>query len=424
MKHEHRKTTAAAALAAAVAAASAAGAVNRPEFVLPDELYAAPGIECNVYFEGSLDSVRPDGYAFEVRSEVGRCENERWTWTPKAADAGRREQVVFNAWSDAGLACCRTVTVQVASGKADPSRRVTCALLGDSLTNARYQDRILAALRGAGWKSYTPVGSRSGSSAEKTGVKNDEEAPHDGYGGYTPGSFLTRYALSIDEIDNIQGEQEREQLKAFGEKIAPGSEWRKNLLKSPIVRIKDGKKVVDVQAWFDRIDGGRAPDYILILLGVNGTCIQRDEDIEPYCEKGQVAPMRTLVKKLREAAPGAKIAIGTCAIGTDQDAFGKGYGCAISAVQCHKNVHYLNRRWMALVKEFNDAGDRNVFIVPVGQAIDPVRGYPSWKVTPFAHAKDKVERRCNAVHPSKEGGKQLGDAFAAWMMCTLDGERP
>lgn len=412
--------TGAVAAVAAACAASAAGAVTRPEFVLPDELYAAPGLECNVYFAGALDSVRPDRYAFEARSAVGRCENERWTWTPTAADAGRREQVVFNAWSENGLACCRTVTVQVASVRADPDRRVTCALLSASSTNSRYQDRVMAVLREAGWKGYTPVGSRSGHSAEKAGVKNRGEAPHDGYGGYTPESFLTRYALSVDEIDNIQSEQEREQLRAFGTDIAPGSEWRKALLKSPIVRIKDGRKVVDVQDWFDRIDGGRSPDYILILLGANGTCIQRDENIESYCEKVQVAPMRTLVKKLRTAAPGAKIAIGTCAVGTDQDAFGKGYGCMISAVQCHKNMHYLNRRWMALVKEFNDAGDRNVFIVPVGQAIDPVHGYPSCEVPPFAHAKNRIERRCNALHATKEGGMQLGDAFAAWMMCMLD----
>ena len=34
--------------------------VKRPEFVLPDTLYAATGVECNVYFASALDSVRPD----------------------------------------------------------------------------------------------------------------------------------------------------------------------------------------------------------------------------------------------------------------------------------------------------------------------------------------------------------------------------
>ncbi len=402
-----------------VAAWAASVCAKRPEFVMYDKLYAAPGVECNVYFASALDSVRPEIYAFEVRARVGQCENERWTWTPKPEDAGRRESIVLNAWSDEGLACSRTVTVHVASAKANPSRRVTCALLGDSLTNSRYQDRILNVVREAGWSGYTPVGSRSGYSAEKVGVKREGEAAHDGYGGYTPNAFLTQYKLSVEELDNIQSEQEREQLKGFGVKLGPGPGWRKDLLKSPLVRIRDGKKVVDVQGWFDRINGGAPPDYILIYLGVNGTCGQRDANLAEYCEKSQVAPMRDLVKTLRTAAPAARICLGTCAIGTDQDAFGKGYGCSISAVQCHKNMHYLNKCWMALVKEFNDAGDVNVFIVPVGHAIDPIRGYPAQEVKPFVHSNEKIMRKNNAVHPTQEGGKQLGDAFAAWLLYNL-----
>lgn len=414
------KTSILAAVAAASGLCMAGGQVHRPGFVLPDTLYAAPGIECNVYFAGALDSVRPYQYAFEARADVGKCENERWTWTPKAADAGRREQVVFNAWSDDGLACCRTVTVEVASAKADPSRHVTCALLGDSLTNARYQDRILVAMHEAGWKGYEAVGSRSGGSAAPIGEKKDGEAPHDGYGGYTPGSFLTTYALSVDELDNIQSEQEREQLISFGAKLAPGQEWRKGLLKSPIVRIKNGKKTVDVQAWFDKVNGGKAPDFVFICLGGNGTCIQRDETLAEYCERGQVAPMRKLVEHLRAAAPNTKICIGTCPIGVyDQDAFGKGYGCSISAVQCRKNLNFVNRCWMDLVKEFNDRGDDKVFVIPVAQAIDPVRGYPTREVKPFVHSPEKVVQRCNALHATMEGGKQIGDAFAAWMLCHM-----
>ena len=184
-----------AACAASMSFSAFAAVVSRPAFVMPDTIYAAPGIECNVYFGEVLDSVRPDRYAFEVRSRVGRCEKERWTWTPEAKDAGRRASVVFNAWSDEGLACACTTTVQVAGATPDASRRVTCALLGDSLTNARYQDRIMEVVRGAGWSGYEPVGSRSGASAEKVGVKREGEAPHDGYGGFTPDSFLTRYAI-------------------------------------------------------------------------------------------------------------------------------------------------------------------------------------------------------------------------------------
>ena len=167
-----------------------AGLVARPSFDLPDTLYAAPGLECNVYFASSFDSVRPDRFAFEARGNVGKCESARWTWTPKKEDAGKREQVVFNAWTDEGLLTAKTVTVEVAKAPSDTSRKVTCALLADSLTNARYQDRILAVLREKGWANYTPVGSRSGTSAEAWGVYRDGEAAHDGYGGYTTERFF------------------------------------------------------------------------------------------------------------------------------------------------------------------------------------------------------------------------------------------
>jgi lysophospholipase L1-like esterase len=162
-----------------------------------------------------------------------------------------------------------------------------------------------------------------------------------------------------------------------------------------------------------------APDIVLVLLGVNGTCIQRDDTIAEHCEKVQVASMRELVRKLRAVAPVAKIAIGTCIVGTDQDAFGKNYGCMISAVQSRKDMLYLNRRWMALVKEFNDSGDANVFIVPVGQALDPAHGFPKHSVPRSASSTTMVERSSNAFHPTLDGGKQLGDAFAAWILCNL-----
>ena len=399
--------------------AAGAFAVHRPEFVLPDVIPAAPGLECNIYFCAVLDSVRPQNYAFEARSNVGRCENWRWTWTPKEEDAGKAEQVVLNAWSDSGLACCRTVTVEVATGKADPSRRITCALLAASTTNSRFQDRILAVMHEKGWAGYTPVGSRSGSSAAKIGVKNPGEAPHDGYGGFAADDFLLRYQMSIEEIDNFQSEEERAQLKSFGVKLDPGVEWRRWLMKSPLLRLEGVKKVVDVQAWFDRIDEGRAPDYIFISLGANGTCAADSENIAAYCDRWQVLYQRDLVKHLRAAAPKAKICIATCIVGAaDQDAF-KGYGCKVTAVQCHKNMNYLNRRWMALVKEFNDAGDSNVFLVPAGHSVDPVNAFPVHEVKPFVHASGTVKRQCNALHSTLEGGKQLGDAFAAWLLRDL-----
>ena len=390
----------------------------RPCFDLPETLYAAPGLECNVYFSAAFDSVRPDRFAFEARGNVGKCESARWTWTPKAADAGKREQVVFNAWTDEGLVSAKTVTVVVAKAPADMSRKVTCALFGDSLTGSRYQDRLMTAVREAGWTNYTPVGTRTHWSAEKGQHTQPGFAPHDGYGGYTAHAFLVQYAYAVDEIDNMQSEQERQQLEGMGQKIPKGQEWRRDLLRSPIVRMENGKKVVDVQAWLDKVNGGKAPDVLLVQLGINGGCIQRDEQIAAHIDSAKKT-LRRLIDEVRKVAPKTVVALATLNPGaTEQDAFA-GYGCSVSAVQCHKNVHEINRGYAELVAEMNAEGDKGIRLVPVGQAVDMRYGYPCRSQKPFVHSTETVERSCNAVHPNAAGGKQMGDAFAAWMLCEL-----
>lgn len=405
-------------LFAAAAAAFALTAAAKPSFNLDDRLYAAPGLECNFYFGSGFESVTPEAYAFDVDAKVGRCESRRWTWTPSAADAGRRERVVFRAWNDFGLVASHTVTVEVASQAGDRLRKVTAALFADSLTNARYQDRILEAMRDAGWANYTPVGMRTGPSSTPWGRYAPGEAAHDGYGGFTAHSFLERYAVAVDEIDNAQSAAEREQLERFGERIPAGQDWRRGLLKSPLIRLEGGKKVVDVQMWLDRVNGGAAPDFLFVYLGINGTCAALEDGLEAACDTA-VSNLGKLIAKVRAVAPKTVIAVGSCVIGCDQDAFGKNYGCKISAVQCHRNMFRLNRRYMQFVRELRAAGDTRVEYVPVGSAIDPVHGYIAETVPAFVHAKGKVTRLANAVHPSLEGGRQLGDAWAAWLLWHL-----
>ena len=394
--------------------------VRRPAFVLPETIWAAPDLECNVYFDSSLDSVRPEVYAYEALCAVGRCENRRWTWKPTKADAGRMERLVLDAWSDFGLQASVTVTVRVARLPQEGSPKVTMALLADSLVGGRFQDWIMKDVRDAGWTNFTPVGSHSGPSVSS--VCRPGEAAHDGYGGFAPRDFLERYRVTDEDLGSINDAAEREQLKAMGEVFPAGS--GKMLLKSPLVRIVNGRKTVDVQAWLDRINGGQPPDFIGIQLGVNGTCIVRDEAMAAgYCEREQVEPMRRLIKLLRASAPNAEIGIGISETGaTDQDAFGRNYGCQVSRVQARKNLFRLNRLWIALVKEFNDAGDRRVFAVPHGPATDQDHGIPHEQVPAFEGSTVMVSRAANAYHPTKESARQTGGAYAAWILCRL-GER-
>jgi len=218
---------------------------------------------------------------------------------------------------------------------------------------------------------------------------------------------LTRYAFSTDEIDNVQAEAEREQMKSFGQDIPPGEEWRKALLKSPLVRWEKGRKVVDVQAWFDRINGGSAPDYILIALGGNGVWSQR-----PDAHRGNVdAELRDaarLLDLLRAAAPKTRIAVLSSMAGsTDQDSWGRNYGAQQHCRLAAAAFLAYDRKMSELCRSRNDPG---LVYVSIAQNQDPVGAYPTGK------------EKGNALHVTREGGQAMGDAIFAWLLSDVGRE--
>ena len=209
---------------------------------------------------------------------------------------------------------------------------------------------------------------------------------------------------------NIQKESEREQLKAFGVKLAES--WRRGLLKSPLVRIKDGKKVVDVQAWLDRVNGGMPPDVLVVELGINGTFGCTAETLEEHVRDSQIGAAAKLVAHLRACMPNAIIGLCTEPISCGQDGFAENYGCKQSEMQYRKNMFHFNRE---LAKWVSVQDDAKLVLVPFGHAIDPVFGYIREPTRANAACDETVVRFKNALHPSLAGGRQLGDALAAWL---------
>ncbi len=397
------RATVAARLIFALGLVACSASFARPTFYAPDRIYAVPGVECNVYYARLLDSYTPNRYLLEAVCGKGAAYSTCWSYVAKDDEAGTEFPLVLNAWDDeCGLVASMTTRVCVAKApsEAAKNRRITLALLSASSTNCRYQDRVLERMRNAGWSGYTPVGSRSGYSAEKDGTKKDGEAPHDGYGGFSWGDFMTRYSLTVEEIDNVQSESEREQLMRFGVKIPPGKEWRKALLKSPLIRIVDGKKVVDIQAWFDKINGGKAPDYIVIALGGNRVWIQRPDSRQGEVEN-ELVQARRLVSMLRAAAPETVIAITSGLGGSfDQDSWGKNYGAVQSCFVAHRSFIDYARTMKRFCEE---QGDPKLVFVPMSQGLAPLEAYP------------RGRKSGNAMHANQLGGRQIGDTLFAWL---------
>lgn len=397
---------------AAQAADLSAAAPAAPLVQLPSVVYAMLNVESSIYFAQITGVIHPENYGWEVQCPVGTQQNERWYYQPAEADRGKTHRLVVRMWNDEGMIAAATTTVKVAASAVKPERRITVALLGDSLTGSGYQDYAAKVVREAGYSNYSPIGCHSGDSASFN-VK-DGKVPHDGYGGYSWRSFQTYYKMSVEELDNLQSKAEREQLEHLGVKISDGPLWRRALLRSPLLALdKDGKPKLDLLNWFKRIDSGRAPDVLLVELGVNDLFGGGDEGRAERTAK-VMADANRLLDEFRKVAPNALIGLVEQSVGDlSQDAFGANYGCRQTAFNFRRNMLAYNRALAELVRTRKDP---LIETIPAGLAVDPVNCYIRREQAANACAHSKVKRGANAVHPDAAGGRQLGEAIGAWMV--------
>ena len=387
-------------------------AVTPPQLksVLPEVIYAAPGIESNIYFENVVDSATPYAYAFEVKCGRGFCGEKRWYWTPGQEDAGKEFDFELRLFNDYGKVLSCSSKVVVANEPPDYKRKTTLALLADSGVNCKYPDHLLNVMREAGFSNYTPIGSHSGEGAPVV----SGGIAHDGYGGFTWGCFLDRWLYSAEDLPQAQSQAEREQMIAFGVCNIPKT--RSYLYHSPLLRIEDGKKVLDIPAWLNKINSGAAPDYILIELGANDMFEAMEDSVDDALEKS-LKNARKLISALQKHAPDAVIGVVTAPAGCGQDGFAANYKCFQSKYQFRRNIMKYNRALPVLVKEFNDP---KIKLIPIHQAIDPDGSYMKRSTPVHARSKTEVLRNSNALHPTFEGGCQLGDAIYCWLRKELE----
>ena len=379
---------------------------------LPEVIYAVPGIECNIYFENVLDTAVYSNYVCEVRCERGTQGEHRWFWTPDKEDAGAAFDLELSVINDYGKLLSGKCKVVVAAEAVAPERNFTLSLLADSGVGCRYPDHILKVMREYGFANYTPVGSHS-KAGKTAGVG---EAMHDGYGGFSWKCFLNRWCYSVEELPDVQNEAEAEQMRAIGVVDVPKSNAYR--LRSPLLKLVEGKVVADLPGWLQKINGGNAPDYIVIELGGNDIFKARPEEIDEKVAQVMENASK-LLAELRKVAPQALIGVTTCPLGCGQDGFGKNYDCMQSRYQYRRNAHRYNRELIELIRNL---GDERIVIVPIHQAIDPVGSYVTVEIPAHARSSRSVIRFNNGLHPTLEGGYQLGDAIASWLM-TREGLR-
>jgi lysophospholipase L1-like esterase len=364
------------------------------KLLLPDRIYAVPGIETNIYFANVVRVINPANYVFEVKSPRGRCDEKRWRYTPAAADKPGIFKLHLRVLGSGGVLAQKTVTVEVSPADAGKGEKLSMLIVGDSLTNATvYPKHILELFKKPGNPAARQIGSHAGSGRP---VKEGNVA-HEGYGGWSWARFCEQW---MDDARFAKLKTARERLYA----------------RSQFLKVENGRKELDIKGYFARTNNGKAPDIITFQLGVNDIFAATDENVDAMIAK-IFESMDKLLAAVRKAAPDAVIGVGLTTPGAaSQDAFGKNYKSRHSAWQYKKNQHRLVE---AMMRKFSQANPYKVELVPVYLNLDCENNFPTVTEAVNQGNDKKITRQNNGVHPAPAGYRQIGDTFYCWMKSVL-----
>ena len=355
--------------------------------LLPEKIYAVPGVECNIYFRNVFLAINHANYVFDVTCKFGRNDLKRWRFTPGAEDGGKNFPLTLRIYDESNnLVAESSTTVCVAPADAGKGRKISILMVGDSLTNYTvYPARLYELCKGENNPELTMLGTRH---HNPRGMEIPPEVKHEGYAGWSWNSFLTRFE---------------------------GSEKKgKKFTKSKFLFKKDGKIVVSLADYLKERNYN-VPDIITIQLGINDIFHaveeDRDEKIKTILQNAD-----TLIAAFRKDAPNAIIGIGLPTPCANQDAFGSNVKCGQTSWGQYRNYYYLN---CAMVKHFKNY-DPKLFIIPGNTGLDTENNFPVKKEPVSAGTKEVILRQSNAVHPDIAGYRQIGDVYYAWLKNMLN----
>ena len=364
------------------------------KLLLPDRIYAVPGVETNIYFANIVQVINPENYVFEVKSPRGRCDAKRWRYTPSDKEETGIFKLRLRVLDSSGVLAQKTVAVEVVPADAGRGGELSMLIAGDSLTDATvYPQRILDLFRKPGNPKVRQIGSHAGHGRP---VKTDGVA-HEGYGGWTWARFCEQWQ---DDARFAKLKTPRERLYA----------------RSQFLKVEKGKKELDFPGYFKRMNNGKAPDIITFQLGVNDIFAATDENVDAKI-KGIFKHMDKLLAAVRKAAPDAVIGVGLTTPGAaTQDAFGRSYKSRHSYWQYKKNQHRLAE---AMMRKFASDNPYKVEVVPVYLNLDCENNFPTVTEAVNQDNAKKITRQSNGVHPAPAGYRQIGDTFYCWMKSVL-----
>ena len=201
---------------------------------------------------------------------------------------------------------------------------------------------------------------------------------HEGYGGWTWKRFNTYYAE----------DESGKRRKGTSPFVYPA---------------ENGKAELNLTRYFNEHCGGHRPDFITVMLGIND-CFRAPYD-DPAAINAQIDGMLKeadiLIAAFRKAAPNAEIGIClTTPANSRNAAFDNNYKGKYTRDGWKKIQHQLVQKQL---EHFENSNDAKVSIIPTELYLDTTTGFPA----------------NNAVHPNKQGYRQIGSTIYAWIKAKL-----
>jgi lysophospholipase L1-like esterase len=334
-------------------------------------------VETGVYFDNVVLSPDSRAYRFQVDSRLGSADGARWAFTPTARDVGEhRLRVKVQDAAGKTLQEAAT-TLRVVPAEAGKGRKVSLLIIGDSLTHASlYPNEVARLLSEPGNPEWEMLGTHHPAGAAP-------RVSHEGYGGWTWQRFVERYDPQAPATGSGRS-------SPF---MFPGRDG--------------GPAVLDVARYFDEQCGGKRPDYVTVMLGIND-CFGLNPEDPAALDAGITATFvhaETLLAAIRKTAPRAEIGVClTTPPNSREEAFTANYKDRYHRWGWRRIQHRLVEREL---QQFGSREKERVFLIPTEVYLDPVAGYPG----------------NNAVHPNAEGYRQVGTTVYAWLKARLAASR-
>lgn len=366
---------------------------GRVRLVLPEFIYALPGLETNIYFDNIVLVVNPANYVFDVTCNKGYQYDDRWTYVPEPGDVGDHPIVIeVRDETNAVIARARS-TIRVARPRAGGGRAISLLAIGDShLQRDVYLDHVMELSKADPHVDLKLVGSRG-----RGNKPPSDDLHHEGYNGWTAEAFATRVRDKSRTGYYVPAETT-----------------------SPFIYVdRDGKARLDFELYCKELNGGRPVDFVLIQLGGNDIWRGNNENIDGLINK-VFGFYDQLVKMIHDYSKETKIGIVILdPLSRSQHGYRnyRGEGKQ-TRWQYRRNQHRMVERE---IEKYSGREAENVYLIPVQLNLDCVNGFPMKSYPRNARMPTEELRVYDGAHLTPEGYRQFGDPIYAWLKVVLSG---